>query len=206
MRREVLWHTKAGLAWIASEAECVLWPARVSSVSACAGQPVFRGHADGQDGAPRLHCHCRCLPHSTHHEVGTSSALVILTIAFRAVQCCRLARSVQGRLVQPVVGTSDLLGQVSAHATDWGKLCLGRYIQAFQGGFDEGLKHVQLSFMQSDGGLSPVSSFSGHKAVLSGPAGGYVGVSDTTSSCSCLALVTFLVSGIPGFVIYHVHA
>jgi len=49
---------------------------------------------------------------------------------------------------------------------------LCRYIQAFQGGFDKGLEHVQLSFMQSDGGLSPVSSFSGHKAVLSGPAGG----------------------------------
>ena len=27
--------------------------------------------------------------------------------------------------------------------------------------------------MQSDGGLSPVSAFSGHKAILSGPAGGY---------------------------------
>ena len=48
-----------------------------------------------------------------------------------------------------------------------------RYIEAFQAGFDQGLKeHVQLSFMQSDGGLSPVSSFCGHKAVLSGPAGG----------------------------------
>ena len=50
---------------------------------------------------------------------------------------------------------------------------LHRYIEAFQSGFDEGLKDVQLSFMQSDGGLSPVSSFCGHKAVLSGPAGGY---------------------------------
>jgi len=49
---------------------------------------------------------------------------------------------------------------------------LCRYIQAFQSGFDEGLKEVQLSFMQSDGGLSPVSSICGHKAVLSGPAGG----------------------------------
>ena len=50
-----------------------------------------------------------------------------------------------------------------------------RYIHDFQSGFDEGLKkHVQLSFMQSDGGLSPVSSFSGHKAILSGPAGGYI--------------------------------
>lgn len=50
---------------------------------------------------------------------------------------------------------------------------LCRYIRDFESGFDEGLKsNVQVSFMQSDGGLSPVSSFSGHKAVLSGPAGG----------------------------------
>lgn len=34
--------------------------------------------------------------------------------------------------------------------------------------------------MQSDGGLAPVDSFSGHKAVLSGPAGGYVGYALTT--------------------------
>ena len=48
-----------------------------------------------------------------------------------------------------------------------------RYIQTFESGFDEGLRDVQLSFMQSDGGLTPVSRFSGHKAILSGPAGGY---------------------------------
>lgn len=48
-----------------------------------------------------------------------------------------------------------------------------RYIHDFQSGFDSGLKdNVQLSFMQSDGGLAPVTSFSGHKAILSGPAGG----------------------------------
>ena len=47
-----------------------------------------------------------------------------------------------------------------------------RYIQTFESGFDEGLRNVQLSFMQSDGGLTPVSRFSGHKAILSGPAGG----------------------------------
>lgn len=52
-------------------------------------------------------------------------------------------------------------------------LVRGRYISDFEAGFDEGLKkHVKLSFMQSDGGLSPVSAFSGHKAILSGPAGG----------------------------------
>lgn len=46
-----------------------------------------------------------------------------------------------------------------------------RYIQTFQSGFDEGLSKVPVYFMQSDGGLTSVSEFSGHKAILSGPAG-----------------------------------
>ena len=54
-------------------------------------------------------------------------------------------------------------------ATHW-TAC--RYIHTFQQGFDAGLKDVQLAFMQSDGGLSQVDLFSGHKAILSGPAGG----------------------------------
>lgn len=48
---------------------------------------------------------------------------------------------------------------------------LCRYIKAFESGFGD-LSRVQLSFMQSDGGLAPVDQFSGHKAILSGPAGG----------------------------------
>jgi 5-oxoprolinase (ATP-hydrolysing) len=56
------------------------------------------------------------------------------------------------------------------------------YLQAFQSGFDEGLKGVELSFMQSDGGLSPADAFCGHKAVLSGPAAGYVGYATTTTA------------------------
>ncbi|KXZ56217.1 hypothetical protein GPECTOR_1g189 [Gonium pectorale] len=55
-----------------------------------------------------------------------------------------------------------------------------RYIADFTAGFDEGLRDVQVLFMQSDGGLSPVDQFSGHKAILSGPAGGYVGYALTT--------------------------
>jgi 5-oxoprolinase (ATP-hydrolysing) len=55
-----------------------------------------------------------------------------------------------------------------------------RYLHTFQSGFDAGLKDVELIFMQSDGGLSPADTFSGHKAVLSGPAAGYVGYAATT--------------------------
>ena len=56
-----------------------------------------------------------------------------------------------------------------------------RYLKGFIEGFDEKLtEKVSLFFMQSDGGLSPISTFRGSKAILSGPAGGVVGYSQTT--------------------------
>jgi 5-oxoprolinase (ATP-hydrolysing) len=70
---------------------------------------------------------------------------------------------------------------------------IARYIAAFRSGFDAGLmadaaaagegrgaSPGRLAFMQSDGALAPVSAFSGHRAILSGPAGGYVGYARTT--------------------------
>ncbi|KAL7124304.1 hypothetical protein ABFS83_14G039700 [Erythranthe nasuta] len=53
------------------------------------------------------------------------------------------------------------------------------YLKGFISKFDEGLGKLNVLFMQSDGGLAPESRFSGHKAVLSGPAGGVVGYSQT---------------------------
>ena len=58
-----------------------------------------------------------------------------------------------------------------------------RYLNAFQAGFDAGVASgaVRLSFMQSDGGLADQHTFSGHRAILSGPAGGVVGYASTTA-------------------------
>ncbi|CAL5213599.1 unnamed protein product [Lathyrus oleraceus] len=53
------------------------------------------------------------------------------------------------------------------------------YLSGFISKFDEGLGKLNVLFMQSDGGLAPESTFSGHKAILSGPAGGVVGYSQT---------------------------
>ncbi|KAI3687397.1 hypothetical protein L1987_81092 [Smallanthus sonchifolius] len=53
------------------------------------------------------------------------------------------------------------------------------YLSGFISKFDDNLGKVKVLFMQSDGGLAPESRFSGHKAVLSGPAGGVVGYSQT---------------------------
>ncbi|KAG2205414.1 hypothetical protein INT47_007199 [Mucor saturninus] len=60
--------------------------------------------------------------------------------------------------------------------------CIKEYIKGFTRGFDDGFQKgtTQLQFMQSDGGLVPVSHFSGFKAILSGPAGGVVGYALTT--------------------------
>ena len=56
------------------------------------------------------------------------------------------------------------------------------YLQSFTRGFSDGLQSTKLLFMQSDGGLAPADSFSGSRAILSGPAGGVVGYAMTSYS------------------------
>ncbi|GFR27881.1 5-oxoprolinase [Trichonephila clavata] len=58
--------------------------------------------------------------------------------------------------------------------------CIKRYTSNFASGFANELKGVNVLFMQSDGGLTPMNLFCGSRAILSGPAGGVVGYSKTT--------------------------
>ncbi len=59
--------------------------------------------------------------------------------------------------------------------------CINRYLTQFLAGFDSKfLDRCQLLFMQSDGGLTAINTFTGFRAVLSGPAGGVVGYSRTS--------------------------
>ncbi|XP_061569490.1 5-oxoprolinase [Cololabis saira] len=57
-----------------------------------------------------------------------------------------------------------------------------QYLKGFTSGFKGGLKDVDVLFMQSDGGLTPMDQFCGSRAVLSGPAGGVVGYAITSYS------------------------
>ncbi|CAF3337079.1 unnamed protein product, partial [Rotaria sp. Silwood2] len=53
--------------------------------------------------------------------------------------------------------------------------CLKRYIDTFTNAFEKDkLNELNVLFMQSDGGLTPVEKFSGSRAILSGPAGSLV--------------------------------
>ncbi|NXD87695.1 OPLA oxoprolinase, partial [Halcyon senegalensis] len=58
--------------------------------------------------------------------------------------------------------------------------CIHRYLQSFRAGFANQLRDVPVLFMRSDGGLTPMSHFTGARAILSGPAGGVVGYAMTT--------------------------
>ncbi|KAI1888866.1 hypothetical protein AGOR_G00173180 [Albula goreensis] len=57
-----------------------------------------------------------------------------------------------------------------------------QYLRGFASGFRGGLKDVNVLFMQSDGGLTPMDQFCGSRAILSGPAGGVVGYALTSYS------------------------
>lgn len=58
---------------------------------------------------------------------------------------------------------------------------INAYLRSFKSGFDQNLQqNARVSFMQSDGGLAPMDAFSGHRAILSGPAGGVVGYAATS--------------------------
>lgn len=70
-----------------------------------------------------------------------------------------------------------------------------RYIQTFSSGFKNELKDVNVTFMQSDGGLSPAGSFYGFKAILSGPAGGVVGYARTSWKKDGKAVIGFDMGG-----------
>lgn len=51
-----------------------------------------------------------------------------------------------------------------------------RYLASFTAGFKDQLSGVDVLFMQSDGGLTNMDNFRGARAILSGPAGGVVGL------------------------------
>ncbi|KAJ3045838.1 hypothetical protein HDV00_006102 [Rhizophlyctis rosea] len=76
--------------------------------------------------------------------------------------------------------------------------CIQKYIDGFFSGFDEHIRNpdkVKVEFMQSDGGLAPVDSFSGFRAILSGPAGGVVGYALTSWEEGGEAVIGFDMGG-----------
>ncbi|HEU4967941.1 hydantoinase/oxoprolinase family protein, partial [Sphingomonas sp.] len=69
---------------------------------------------------------------------------------------------------------------------------LRRYVERVRANLDEG---APLLFMQSSGGLVEASSFSGKDAILSGPAGGIVGMAKTAAEAGFDKVIGFDMGG-----------
>lgn len=70
-----------------------------------------------------------------------------------------------------------------------------RYLSSFRSGFQNNLSGVEVMFMQSDGGLTMMEKFRGARAILSGPAGGVIGFSQTGRRDTDLPLIGFDMGG-----------
>ncbi len=71
---------------------------------------------------------------------------------------------------------------------------LRRYVDQVAGQLN-GAGHTRLLFMQSNGGLTDAALFRGKDAVLSGPAGGVVGMVRTAAMSGCTRLIGFDMGG-----------
>lgn len=70
-----------------------------------------------------------------------------------------------------------------------------RYLTSFRSGFEKNLDGVEVMFMQSDGGLTAIDRFRGARAILSGPAGGVIGYSQTGSRDTDQPIIGFDMGG-----------
>lgn len=99
-------------------------------------------------------------------------------------QVAELARSMGFQVsvlteLQPVIGIVTRCSSTVADAYLLPKI--QEYLKGFAHGFEGGLESFgnKLMFMQSSGGLCPWNKFTGLRAILSGPAGGVVGLAET---------------------------
>lgn len=128
-------------------------------------KPLLKGLLD-----KGISCLAVVLMHSytyPHHEILIEE--LALSMGFRHVSLS----SALTPMVRAV--PRGLTASVDAYLTP----VIKEYLSGFMSRFDGEDDKVNVLFMQSDGGLAPEKRFSGHKAVLSGPAGGVVGYSQT---------------------------
>ncbi|KAM0941322.1 putative 5-oxoprolinase (ATP-hydrolyzing) [Dioscorea sansibarensis] len=128
-------------------------------------KPLLKGLLD-----KGISCLAVVLMHSytyPHHEILVGE--LALGMGFRHVSLS----SALTPMVRAV--PRGLTASVDAYLTP----VIKEYLSGFMSKFEGGPGKVNVLFMQSDGGLAPEQRFSGHKAVLSGPAGGVVGYSQT---------------------------
>jgi 5-oxoprolinase (ATP-hydrolysing) len=130
---------------------------------------------------------------------GYRAAAVICMHGYRypghETRIARLARAAGFTQVCESHRTSPLMKLVSRGDTTVADAYLSPILQRYVAEMASELKNVRLLFMQSNGGLTDAAGFRGKDSILSGPAGGIVGMARTARQAGFTKVIGFDMGG-----------
>ena len=133
------------------------------------------------------------------HDDGFRSVAVVCMHGYRYPRHERrigdLARAAGFTQVCESHRTSPLMKLVSRGDTTVVDAYLSPILQRYVSQVARDLRHVKLLFMQSNGGLTDAASFRGKDSILSGPAGGIVGMARTAAEAGFAKVIGFDMGG-----------
>ena len=133
------------------------------------------------------------------HDAGLRSVAVVFMHGYRYTDhekaVARIAREVGFTQVSTSHETSPMLKFVSRGDTTVVDAYLSPILRRYVDQVASEMPGVKLFFMQSSGGLTDARSFQGKDAILSGPAGGIVGMARTAQLAGCERVIGFDMGG-----------
>ncbi len=133
------------------------------------------------------------------YDDGFRSAAVVLMHGYRHTEhekrIAALARKAGFTQVSESHQTSPLMKLISRGDTTVVDAYLSPILQRYVTQVARELKNVRLLFMQSNGGLTDAASFRGKDSILSGPAGGIVGMARTAAAAGFAKVIGFDMGG-----------
>ena len=136
-------------------------------------------------------------------ERGVESVAIVFLHGYRFPEherlAARIAKEAGFRQVSVSHATSALMKLVSRGDTTLADAylspVLNRYVRQVREGLAGRLGDAPLLFMQSHGGLAGADAFRGKDSILSGPAGGVVGMAETAAAAGLRRLIGFDMGG-----------
>ncbi len=133
------------------------------------------------------------------YDAGLRSVAVVFMHGYRYTEheqaAARIAREVGFTQVSTSHETSPMMKFVSRGDTTVVDAYLSPILRRYVDQVAGEMPGVQLFFMQSSGGLTDAHAFQGKDAILSGPAGGIVGMARTAALAGCDKVIGFDMGG-----------
>ena len=133
------------------------------------------------------------------HDAGLRSVAIVFMHGYRYTAheqaAARLAREVGFTQVSTSHETSPMMKFVSRGDTTVVDAYLSPILRRYVDQVAGEMPGVKLFFMQSSGGLTDAHAFQGKDAILSGPAGGIVGMARTAQLAGCERVIGFDMGG-----------